>query len=169
MGAFAAGDSRFCQSITPSIATSIHVPDAGGIGTQAHAIAAEDGFAGRGFFGPPFGNVAMRTLRIVLPVLAAAGLVALCSSGVRAPGEPATCKEIAADPERWAGRHVLLSTKGCQFGGPDTLVYRTLASKPPAVVIRLARPHNGVMPPKVDGTVASAGPPAVVAGARPVW
>lgn len=102
-------------------------------------------------------------------MIATAALVLVCSRGVRLAGTPAAPKDLVADPEKWVGRRVLLSTAGLQPEGADCLAYRRLASKPPDLTVRLLAPHRGVVPPKVDGIVQSAGPPVLVGDGRPVW
>lgn len=75
------------------------------------------------------------------------------------PTLEATCRQVADDPAKYAGREVLLKTDGCEDDGPGRLVWRRASSEGPAVVVLCAerKPvlaglchYSGVGPPVVD-------------------
>lgn len=164
----AASPASLNQSTVPATHLSVHDPSAGQGGTSQLQFAA----AGFGLFLFAFFGVspAMRFLRYwpLVVVLAVVGLV--CSSGVRRPGEPCTCRQLVADPGHWKGRHVLLDVRGCQRGGDaSTLVFRERSRGPVLVVVRLVTPVLGELPPRVDATVETGSLPVLVVGGRGVW
>lgn len=86
-------------------------------------------------------------------VVALVLLVVLCREANEPPPPRVTCRDLAADPDAYAGRVVRLDTAGCQ---PEDgrLVWRRMAGDRPAVVVTFA--GNGLpdpVPAEVVGLV----------------
>lgn len=61
------------------------------------------------------------------------------------PGPPpveSTCRQIAQDPARFAGRRVLVKTDGCEPDGNGRLIWRPFHDGPPQVILLVEPGRN---------------------------
>lgn len=83
------------------------------------------------------------------------------------PPTPATPRQLAADPELYEGRRVLLTTSAFQVEeGRKELAFRPAVPGKPTVVIRFPGPVPDPVPTRVSGVPAGRDP-VVVTDIRP--